>query len=62
MAARHGDWEGWQARVCGGPEMVSHTVAELGAAGVPADDIRYENFHHVGAGDTDDDPSAGDDA
>ena len=62
VAARHGDWEGWQARVCGGPEMVSHTVAELGAAGVPADHIRYENFHHVGAGDTDDDPSAGDDA
>ncbi|RYP82635.1 oxidoreductase [Nocardioides guangzhouensis] len=62
VAAQHGGWEGWQARVCGGPEMVSHTVAELGAAGVPADDIRYENFHHVGAGDTDDDPSAGDDA
>jgi hypothetical protein len=35
--------------------MVSHTFDELTAAGVPAEDIRYEQFHHVGAGDTDDD-------
>lgn len=60
VAARHQAWQGWKARVCGGPEMVSHTVGELNAAGLAADDIRFENFHNVGAGDTDDVQSSGD--
>jgi NAD(P)H-flavin reductase/hemoglobin-like flavoprotein len=60
VAARHQSWQGWSARVCGGPEMVSHTVGELNAAGLHADDIRFENFHHVGAGDTDDVSNSGD--
>jgi len=54
-AAKDQSWDGRLALVCGGPQMVSHTVHELTAAGVPAEDIRYEQFHHVGAGDTDDD-------
>lgn len=54
VAARKQSWRGWTAMVCGGPEMVSHTVGELTAAGIAADDISYENFNHVGAGDTDD--------
>lgn len=60
VAARQQSWEGWQARVCGGPQMVSHTVGELQAVGVDPDDIRFESFHHVGAGDTDDVPDGGD--
>jgi NAD(P)H-flavin reductase/hemoglobin-like flavoprotein len=59
VAAREKSWDGWQARVCGGPEMVAHTVSELSAVGLHEDDIRFENFHHVGAGDTDDVPKAG---
>ncbi|MGH3364615.1 MAG: globin domain-containing protein, partial [Nocardioidaceae bacterium] len=47
--------DGRVAMVCGGPQMVSHAVDELTAAGTPADHVRYEQFHHVGAGDTDDD-------
>lgn len=54
VAARKQSWRGWTAMVCGGPEMVSHTVGELSAAGIAADDISYENFNHVAAGDTDD--------
>jgi NAD(P)H-flavin reductase len=63
VAARKQSWHGWSAMVCGGPEMVSHTVGELTAAGIRPDEIGYENFHHVGAGDTDDAEStrAGDD-
>ncbi|HLN77996.1 MAG TPA: globin domain-containing protein [Nocardioidaceae bacterium] len=63
VAARKQSWHGWSAMVCGGPEMVSHTVGELNAAGIRPDEIGYENFHHVGAGDTDDAEStrAGDD-
>jgi NAD(P)H-flavin reductase/hemoglobin-like flavoprotein len=60
VAARHQAWDGWGAMVCGGPHMVAHTVGELKAAGLQADDIRFENFHHVGAGDTDDASSSGD--
>jgi NAD(P)H-flavin reductase/hemoglobin-like flavoprotein len=54
--------QGVQAMVCGGPEMVAHTIAELSAAGVPADDIRYENFHHVAPERPGDVPDTGDDA
>ena len=55
VAARSQSWHGRLAMVCGGPQMVAHTVDELTAAGIPADSVRYEQFHHVGAGDTDDD-------
>ncbi len=54
VAARKQPWHGWSAVVCGGPQMVNHAVDELIAAGVKPDDISYEHFHHVGAGDTDD--------
>ena len=52
VAAASQPWEGRTAMVCGGPEMVSHTVDALTNAGMPEGDIRYEQFHHVGAGDT----------
>jgi NAD(P)H-flavin reductase/hemoglobin-like flavoprotein len=55
VAARTQAWHGRLAMVCGGPAMVSHTVDELTAAGIPAHDISYEQFEHVGTGDTDDD-------
>ncbi len=61
VAARHQSWSGWHAKVCGGPEMVTHTVGELRSAGLSADEIRFENFNHVGAGDTDDLMDSGDD-
>ena len=52
VAATSQPWHGRLAMVCGGPQMVNHTVEQLTAAGVPEEDIRYEQFHHVGAGDT----------
>jgi NAD(P)H-flavin reductase/hemoglobin-like flavoprotein len=55
VAAASGPWHGRLAMVCGGPEMTAHTVDELVAAGVAAEDVRCEQFHHVGAGETDDD-------
>jgi NAD(P)H-flavin reductase/hemoglobin-like flavoprotein len=61
VAARHRSWSGWHAKVCGGPEMVTHAVGELRAAGLDADAIGFENFNHVGAGDTDDVMDSGDD-
>lgn len=54
VAARSQPWHGRTAMVCGSPEMVTHTVDALSDAGLPHEDIRYEQFHHVGAGDTDD--------
>jgi NAD(P)H-flavin reductase len=44
-------WPGRVAMVCGGPAMVAHTVREMTAAGMAAEDVRYEEFDHVGAGD-----------
>jgi NAD(P)H-flavin reductase/hemoglobin-like flavoprotein len=63
VAAGSQPWHGRVAMVCGGPGMVSHGVAELTAAGVATQDIRYEQFDHVGVADTDDEaPSrSGDD-
>lgn len=52
VAAASQSLRGRVALVCGGPQMVSHTVNELTAAGIPSEDIAYEQFHHVGAGDT----------
>lgn len=37
--------------VCGGPQMVSHTVQELTRSGLEPEDVRFEEFNHVGAGD-----------
>ena len=51
VAARKQPWQGWSAVVCGGPQMVSHTVDELAAVGMRMDDISYETFH-AGAGHT----------
>ena len=51
VAARKQPWQGWSAVVCGGPQMVSHTVDELTAVGMRMDDISYETFH-AGAGHT----------
>jgi NAD(P)H-flavin reductase/hemoglobin-like flavoprotein len=51
VAATSQPWDGRTAMVCGGPEMVTHTVDALTDAGMPEEDIRYEQFHHVGAGD-----------
>ena len=51
VAARKQPWQGWGAVVCGGPQMVSHTVDELAAVGMRMDDISYETFH-AGAGHT----------
>jgi ferredoxin-NADP reductase len=44
MATNAGDWSERTAMVCGSPEMVRHTVQELGAAGLPAASIRREQF------------------
>ena len=55
VATNSGPWDGRLALVCGGPRMVGHTIEELTNAGLPAGDIRYEEFHHVGSGDFADD-------
>ena len=46
-AAAHGSSVGRLALVCGSTPMVRHTVSELVAAGVPRDDIRYEDYTGV---------------
>jgi NAD(P)H-flavin reductase len=51
VATADGPWEGRTALVCGGPRMVEHTVQALTGAGMPADDIRYEQFQKVDAED-----------
>ena len=58
VAADSKDWRGHIALVCGGPAMVTHAVDALVTSGVPLEDIRYEQFHHVGAGGTGDDDSS----
>jgi NAD(P)H-flavin reductase/hemoglobin-like flavoprotein len=49
VAAKAGDWSGRTAMVCGSPDMVRYTVAELTASGVPAVSIRREQFDFQGA-------------
>jgi NAD(P)H-flavin reductase len=44
VAARYGDWSRRTVLVCGPPPMVLHTVGELKAWGVPASNIRREQF------------------
>ncbi len=52
VAASAGTWKGRTALVCGGPQMVAHTIEQLVGAGMPVEHIRYEQFDDVGAGDT----------
>lgn len=44
VAARSGDWARRKVLVCGPEAMVRHTVGELKAVGVPANQIRREQF------------------
>ncbi|MBO0843633.1 MAG: oxidoreductase [Nocardioides sp.] len=44
VAARDAEIDGRLAMVCGSPGMVQHTVTELTEAGLPPEQIRYENF------------------
>jgi NAD(P)H-flavin reductase/hemoglobin-like flavoprotein len=55
VATADGPWEGRTALVCGGPRMVQHTVQALTGAGMPSEDIRYEQFQKVEAEDPADD-------
>ncbi|NUR08818.1 MAG: oxidoreductase [Nocardioidaceae bacterium] len=40
---------GRAAMVCGGPQMVAHTLEELSGAGMPTEHIRYEHFYYAAA-------------
>ena len=42
--AAEGSWAGRTALICGSPPMVGHAVAQLGAAGLAPEDLRYETF------------------
>jgi NAD(P)H-flavin reductase len=41
--------DGRTAMVCGGPQMVAHTLEELGRAGLPPESIKYEHFYYAAA-------------
>jgi NAD(P)H-flavin reductase/hemoglobin-like flavoprotein len=41
---------GRTAMVCGGPQMVAHTLEQLAAAGLPSDHMKYEHFYYAAAG------------
>lgn len=40
---------GRTAMVCGGPQMVAHTLEQLTAAGMRTEDIKYEHFYYAAA-------------
>jgi NAD(P)H-flavin reductase/hemoglobin-like flavoprotein len=40
---------GRTAMVCGGPQMVAHTLEQLAAAGIPPERIKYEHFYYATA-------------
>ncbi len=44
VAARDGDWAGHDVFVCGSPLMVESTIKQLVTAGVPEDNIIFEEF------------------
>jgi NAD(P)H-flavin reductase/hemoglobin-like flavoprotein len=44
VAAGAGGWSDRRCLVCGSPNMVRHTVSALTSAGVPADQVRYDEF------------------
>ncbi|HEY3559798.1 MAG TPA: globin domain-containing protein [Kribbella sp.] len=46
IAARQ-DLYGRTAMVCGGPQMVAHTLERLAAAGMNPEDIKYEHFYYA---------------
>jgi NAD(P)H-flavin reductase/hemoglobin-like flavoprotein len=41
--------QGRTAMVCGGPQMVAHTLEQLTAAGMRTEDIKYEHFYYAAA-------------
>lgn len=41
--------DGRTAMVCGGPQMVAHTLEALTGAGMPTEDIKYEHFYYTAA-------------
>ncbi|WP_405059303.1 globin domain-containing protein [Kribbella sp. NBC_01505] len=41
---------GRTAMVCGGPQMVAHTLEQLAAAGMQPEHIKYEHFYYAAAG------------
>jgi NAD(P)H-flavin reductase len=41
---------GRTAMVCGGPQMVAHTLEQLATAGLRPEQIKYEHFYYVAAG------------
>jgi NAD(P)H-flavin reductase/hemoglobin-like flavoprotein len=41
---------GRTAMVCGGPQMVAHTLEQLAAAGMRPEHIKYEHFYYAAAG------------
>ncbi|MEV8371381.1 globin domain-containing protein [Kribbella sp. NPDC056861] len=41
---------GRTAMVCGGPQMVAHTLEQLAAAGLRPEYIKYEHFYYAAAG------------
>jgi NAD(P)H-flavin reductase len=43
---------GRAAMVCGGPQMVAHTLQQLTSAGMPTEHIKYEHFYYAAAGET----------
>jgi NAD(P)H-flavin reductase/hemoglobin-like flavoprotein len=42
---------GRTAMVCGGPQMVAHTLEQLSRAGMRPEDIKYEHFYYAAADD-----------
>jgi ferredoxin-NADP reductase len=40
---------GRTAMVCGGPQMVAHTLEQLAAAGMRPEHIKYEHFYYAAA-------------
>jgi ferredoxin-NADP reductase len=46
------------AMVCGGPQMVAHTLEQLTLAGMHAHHIKYEHFYYAAADEHADEHSA----
>lgn len=49
-AAARQTLSGRTAMVCGGPQMVAHTLERLSTAGMRAEHIKYEHFYYAAAG------------
>ncbi|MFD1827010.1 MULTISPECIES: globin domain-containing protein [Mumia] len=48
VAVSSGGWRGYRALVCGSRAMIQATVSQLIAAGIPPEEIRYEDFGEGG--------------